>query len=460
MKDLLKQISTQALKLTSDFYSAEEKASQWIGRNPATDAAIADTEKRLGIKLPEDVIEFYKASNGTSIISEHSFGAFVPIEKVDWLKNADAYLIECYNGMGEDYVNDLNNSIIISGVEYVHSVLLIQPYGKHEAWRYWEFASYYPGEHPFQGMHAYLSRLVNFLNDQVINEDEALQRVVYLNGKEMYPTDTIYFSNFIIDQATTRNVALHQHMCMKLIFEDTKLKEMYLLEQGAPDKLIPLEGPFVNLPKPELTLKTPKLITFNAEGKHTMGGAYPTDFSEPDHNAISPLQYLGCIRKTDELFAWLPFDLHICFPIYLHSGPLFFDYNNPSKPTVINIEALNNEHSNYEPDIHRNSIIEFEQAKFDFVESLSFFNEDGNGYGNAGLSNYSQINQLPKSPKTGQLMPFVCQLMGGVKMSKCDINITDEFYLKDLQALNFWGDASLMVYCEPSTKTVCCLISH
>jgi hypothetical protein len=190
-----------------------------------------------------------------------------------------------------------------------------------------------------------------------------------------------------------------------------------------------------------------------------MGGAYPTDFAEPDHNAISPLQYLGCIRKSDENFAWLPFDLHICFPIYLHSGPLFFDYTNPSKPIVINIEALNNEHSNYEPHIHRNSVIEFEQTKFDFVESLSFY-KDGNSFGHSGLANYSQINQLPKSPKTGQLMPFVCQLIGGVKMSKCDVNITDEYYLKDLQALNFWGDASLMVYCEPSTKTVCCLISH
>jgi hypothetical protein len=40
------------------------------------------------------------------------------------------------------------------------------------------------------------------------------------------------------------------------------------------------------------------------------------------------------------------------------------------------------------------------------------------------------------------------------------MKITDQYYLKDLQALNFWGDANLMVYCEPSTKVVCCLISH
>jgi hypothetical protein len=48
---------------------------------------------------------------------------------VDWLKNADAYLIECYAEMGEAYVNDLKNSIIIAGVNYCHSVLIIQPHG-------------------------------------------------------------------------------------------------------------------------------------------------------------------------------------------------------------------------------------------------------------------------------------------------------------------------------------------
>jgi SMI1 / KNR4 family (SUKH-1) len=460
MKELLQQISKQTLLLSKDFYSPEEVSANWIGRAPATDEAIAETKKKLGVKLPNDVVEFYKTSNGTSIISEHSFGAFLPIEKVDWLKNADAYLIECYNGMGEDYVNDLNNSIIIAGVEYVHSVLLIQPYGKHTEWRYWEFASYFPGEHPFKDMNAYLTRLVDIFDDQIQDKDEAEQRVVYLNGVETQFSDATHLSNFIIDQATTRNVATKKHLCMKVIFEDAKLKEMYLVEQREEDKLLPLNVEFIGLPKPTFTLRTPRLIAFNTEGKHTMGGVYPADFSEPEHNAMSPFQYLGCIRKADENFAWLPFDLHICFPIYLHSVPLFFDYSNPSKPIVINVNEVNNERSNFEPHIHRNSIIEFEQAKFDFVESVSFFNEDGNTFGHAGLPMFSQTNSTPKSPSTGVAMQFVCQLTGGVKMSKCDINITDEFYLKDLQALNFWGDANLMVYCEPSTKTVCCLISH
>jgi cell wall assembly regulator SMI1 len=68
MKQLLQQISKDTIKLHPDFYSDEEKAAQWIGRNPATDEAIAEAEKRMGIKLPNDIVEFYKISNGTSVI--------------------------------------------------------------------------------------------------------------------------------------------------------------------------------------------------------------------------------------------------------------------------------------------------------------------------------------------------------------------------------------------------------
>ena len=99
--------------LNPDFFTAEEKNTQWIGRNPATDEAITKAEKRLGIKLPNDIVKLYKASNGTSVILNQSKSAFIPIEQIDWLKNADPYLIECYAEMGEAYVNDLKNSIMM-----------------------------------------------------------------------------------------------------------------------------------------------------------------------------------------------------------------------------------------------------------------------------------------------------------------------------------------------------------
>ncbi len=171
MKALLLQISKEALTLNPDFFSEVEKTTLWIGRPPATGEAIVEAEKKLGVTLSNDVIELYKTSNGTSVILNQTFGAFDTIEKIDWLKNADPYLIECYAEMGEAYVNDLKNSIIIAGINYTHSVFLIQPYGEHKAWRYWEFASYIPGETTFQGIEKYLERLNDFLKDQNKNKD-------------------------------------------------------------------------------------------------------------------------------------------------------------------------------------------------------------------------------------------------------------------------------------------------
>jgi SMI1 / KNR4 family (SUKH-1) len=172
MKDLLKALSKEAIANNPDFFTEEEKQAQWIGRPAATDEAIAATEKKLGITLPADVLALYKITNGTAVVLNQTFGAFEPIEKVDWLKNADPGLIEAYSGITEDLTNDLSNSIIIAGIMYPHCVLLIQPYGRHEVWRYWEFANYLPGEIPFQGIEKYLERLHDFVSEQNINKAE------------------------------------------------------------------------------------------------------------------------------------------------------------------------------------------------------------------------------------------------------------------------------------------------
>ncbi len=170
IKELLAQISKEALLLNPDFFSEEEKAAKWIGKSPAPEKIIRETEARLGRKLPDDVVAFYKVSNGTAVILNQTFSSFLPIEEVDWLKNTDPALIECYAEMGEAYVNDLMNSIIVAGVAYPHSVLIIQPYGEYKDWRYWEFASYIPGENSFQGIQEYLERLACFLKDQNSNK--------------------------------------------------------------------------------------------------------------------------------------------------------------------------------------------------------------------------------------------------------------------------------------------------
>lgn len=172
MEKHLKSISKNATLLCPDNFSEEEKKLQWIGKSPATEIEITTAEKRLGIELPEDVKEFYKNTNGTSEILSHTFCGFDAIENIDWLKNAIPDMLIWHAEMGEAYVADLTNSIIIAGVNHVHNILIIQPYGKHKIWRYWEFATYIPGETEFKGIEKYLERINDFLKDQIKNKDE------------------------------------------------------------------------------------------------------------------------------------------------------------------------------------------------------------------------------------------------------------------------------------------------
>ncbi len=172
MKDLLKQISKNTIALNSENFTEQEKQNVWIGKKPCIENEIAKTEKKLGIKLPKDVIDFYKISNGTSVILNQTFGGFEPIDKIDWMKNMQPQTFIDYEEMGEDYVNHLKNSIIIAGHNYPHQVLIIQPFAESKEWKYWEFASYIPGENEFDGIEKYLERLNDFLSEQIKNKNE------------------------------------------------------------------------------------------------------------------------------------------------------------------------------------------------------------------------------------------------------------------------------------------------
>ena len=174
MKKILKQVSANAIALNPENFSEHEKQTKWIGKLAATESEITEAEKKLGIALPDDVKEFYKISNGTSEILSHTFSGFDAIKKIDWLKNLQPETIEAYAAMGEDYENSLKNSIVISGANHVHQVVIIQPYGKYTTWRYWEFATYIPGETEFKGIEKYLERINDFLEEQIKNKAETL----------------------------------------------------------------------------------------------------------------------------------------------------------------------------------------------------------------------------------------------------------------------------------------------
>jgi hypothetical protein len=195
MIKFLQEISKNAIQLHPEHYPMEQRTALWIGTQPAAATEINLAQERLGIILPNDVVALYMLSNGTLEILKQTFGGFDPIENIDWLKKLQPETLEAYAGMGDEYVEVLNNSIVIAGAKHPHMVLIIQPYGKHKKWRYWEFASYIPGENEFNGIEKYLERLNDFMKDQIKNKSETVPTIDYsvlLDGLQKQDWMTVY----------------------------------------------------------------------------------------------------------------------------------------------------------------------------------------------------------------------------------------------------------------------------
>ena len=86
MKKLLKHISNNTILLNPKSFSSIEKDSLRIGNKPTNIDTIINTENRLGVKLTNDVKEFYGIRDGTSVILNQTFSGFLPINKIDWMK--------------------------------------------------------------------------------------------------------------------------------------------------------------------------------------------------------------------------------------------------------------------------------------------------------------------------------------------------------------------------------------
>jgi hypothetical protein len=157
MKELLTTISEKAI-INEDFnFSSEQIENNWLGTIPATEKQISDTENKLDIKLPKDYIEFIKITNGFSAPNDIE-PSFENISNIDFLKNIEPFAIEAYS-----YLAELKNAILIAGREEEQYFLLIPPESENEEWKYWKFANWYPGEHPFENLKDYFEDALQFI---------------------------------------------------------------------------------------------------------------------------------------------------------------------------------------------------------------------------------------------------------------------------------------------------------
>src|SRR5690242_24992 len=71
----------------------EARRAVWMGFEPASEAAIAAAEDRLGHRLPPSLRTFYVVSNGWGMIGSHVFGV-LPVEQIGWLRDRDPHLYQ------------------------------------------------------------------------------------------------------------------------------------------------------------------------------------------------------------------------------------------------------------------------------------------------------------------------------------------------------------------------------
>jgi hypothetical protein len=80
----------------------EARRTGWMGFKPASAAAIAATEERLGRRLPPSLRTFYEVSNGWGMIGRFIFDV-LPVEEIGWLKDrtncSDAHLYKMACGI-------------------------------------------------------------------------------------------------------------------------------------------------------------------------------------------------------------------------------------------------------------------------------------------------------------------------------------------------------------------------
>jgi hypothetical protein len=171
MKQILKEISELAILLNDEEFTEDQRQTKWLGFPPATEGQINAAQERLKIDLPTDYIDFLKISNGLAV---HSgvHPSFAPLSQIDYLKNIDEDLIDIWGTYEElaDVARALAASIKVGGFNEEQYFLLIPPGDDAHQWRYWEFASWIPGESPFNDLTHYFTEVLEFLRKGAAEE--------------------------------------------------------------------------------------------------------------------------------------------------------------------------------------------------------------------------------------------------------------------------------------------------
>ena len=237
---------------------------------------------------------------------------------------------------------------------------------------------------------------------------------IYLSGWEVNFDGSEDCMNFIKTQAVSKEDAMTQYSAMELIFQNGKLAEIVEYEEGEEMGERELKAGENKFKYIEVAPNKLYQLEIGEGGHSYLGGEIPMGITTPKFDFIAPIQYLGMLSPDDKAFDWLPYDLHLICPIYLNIENFYVDYSNPRMPNVFDIEDLKTTDNAYEKELKFDSEIVFEKTPIYATK----VNVETANVGSTGAPHWVQYPDIPKCPKSGKLMKFVCQL-------------TSVFYLMD-----------------------------
>ncbi|POS01859.1 SMI1/KNR4 family protein [Flavobacterium croceum] len=159
MNTILIEISKKAIKYENFNFTSQQIKNNWLGNIAATENQIIEKETELGVKFPDDYRTFLKITNGFSAPNDIE-PSFENVERIDFLKNIDNSTIQAY------VLVELENAIIVGGINEEQYFLLLPPSNENEKWKYWKFANWYPGEHPFENLNEYFEDVLEFITNE------------------------------------------------------------------------------------------------------------------------------------------------------------------------------------------------------------------------------------------------------------------------------------------------------
>ncbi|MBS1661018.1 MAG: SMI1/KNR4 family protein [Bacteroidetes bacterium] len=175
-KTLIEEISKTAIQSTPELFEEDVIDSGWVGFSGASPQAISETEKRLGVSLPEDYKSFLYISNGIRSIG-YTNSELLPVSQIDFIKNLirpNLYEIICSYPEKEDdpepYEAFLSRGIMISGEPGEQMVWLIAPRDESDTWQTWFFANWVPGDERFPGFRYFLESRLRLLTYKIENQ--------------------------------------------------------------------------------------------------------------------------------------------------------------------------------------------------------------------------------------------------------------------------------------------------